>query len=356
MTPLFVDVETYSPVNLTTQGSYRYAEECEIIMWQYAIGDGPVIVEDDLTPELSALLADEQYEIVIHNSNFDRIAIRHAAGIDIPTSRIFDTMACAMAHSLPGALDALCEILEIAKDKAKDKEGKKHINLFCKPQKKRLKGVDHVYRNTKETHPEEWEKFRNYGRLDIEAMREVYKVLPRWNFKGFERELWELDQKINDRGVCTDLELAHGAIRATDRARKEYAADICEKTDGEVTSANQRDKVLDYLLRAFNIDLPDLTSARVAKLLEAQHLPQNALDILTIRLDASKTSTSKYKRVINGVNRDGRLRGLLQFCGATRTGRWAGRLFQPQNIARGTVHGAELERAIADMKCNAEGL
>lgn len=352
--PLYLDTETYSPVNLKMQGTYRYAEECEIIMWQYAIGDGPVIVDDFRTPELSALLADERYEIVIHNSNFDRTVIRFAAGIDIPTNRIFDTMACAMAHSLPGSLGDLCVLLNIDQDKSKDKEGRALINLFCKPQKKR--GSIDAYRNTKETHPEEWEKFRNYGRLDIEAMRAVYKVLPRWNFKGFERELWELDQEINDRGVCVDLDLAHGAIRATDRAQKEYAKETFEKTNGAVTSTNRRDKVLDYLLGAFNIDLPDLTKATVMKALEAQKLPQAALDILAIRLDASKTSTSKYKRVINGVNLDGRLRGLLQYCGATRTGRWAGRLFQPQNLPRPTVHGDELEQGIEDMKFNAEGL
>lgn len=336
-------------------------------MWQYAIGEGPIIVEDNLTAELSALLKDERYEIVIHNSNFDRTVIRRCVGIDVPSNRIFDTMACAMAHSLPGSLGELCELLNVPMDKSKDKDGKQLIKLFCEPRKVRrseipmegVRGPDGMLgyiRANKETHPAEWERFRNYGRLDIAAMREVYKLLPRWNFKGFERELWELDQQINDRGVFIDLDLAHAAIRATDRAQKEYAAETLSKTDGEVTSTNRRDKVLEYLLKAFDLTLPDLSKATVLKALETSGTPQAALDLLAIRLDASKTSTSKYKRLLKSVCGDGRLRGLLQFCGAARTGRWAGRLFQPQNLPRPSVHGADLDNGISDLKSDSIGL
>lgn len=352
-TPLFLDTETYSPINLKMQGTHKYAEHAEVIMWQYAIGDGEVVVKDYLTTELRELLLDEQYEIVIHNSHFDRTVIRHATGLDIPTSRIFDTMVCALAHSLPGALGQLCEVLEVPVDKAKDKEGKKLINLFCKPQKTR-KSND-VYRCTKETHGQEWEAFRNYGRLDIEAMREVYKRMPRWNYKGFERELWELDQRINDRGVCVDLELASSAIRASSRAQRDYATDTYEKTSGKVASTNQRQALLDFIKDEFGLTFEDLKSSTVRGLLE-EKLPKGVLDLLEIRLDASKTSSSKYKRVINGANADGRLRGLLQFCGAARTGRWAGRLFQPQNLPRPSVKGKELDQGIADLKSNSEGL
>src|SRR6185295_12302040 len=107
MIPLFLDTETYSATPIT-QGTYKYAENAEVIMWQYAIGDNKVKVLSD-GAEILEILKDEQYEIVIHNSNFDRGVIRYATGYDIPTNRIFDTMACAMAHSLPGSLDTLCE-------------------------------------------------------------------------------------------------------------------------------------------------------------------------------------------------------------------------------------------------------
>lgn len=322
-------------------------------MWQYAIGDGEVIVKDYLTDELRTLLADPQYELVIHNSHFDRTVIRHATGIELPTYRVFDTMACAMAHSLPGGLGQLCDILGVSNDKAKDKEGGKLINLFCKLQKERKTG--NVYRNTKETHPAEWENFRKYGRLDIEAMREVYKLLPRWNFKGFEKELWELDQRINDKGIKIDTELAAAAIRATGVAQKQYSIDTAIKTDGAVASTNQRNALLEFFKSEFNLTLDDLKSSTVRDLLRTK-LPGEVLDLLEIRLDASKTSASKYKRAINGANKDDRLRGCIQYSGAGRTKRWAGRFFQPHNLPRPTVYGQDLENAIALLKRSSDGL
>ena len=350
---LFLDTETFceTPIN---NGTHRYAEGAEIIMWQWAVGAGEVVIRDgdeDIS-DLIALLEDESYEIVIHNSAFDRTVIRHATGIDIPVERVFDTMVCGMAHSLPGALATLCTILGVPQDKAKDKEGKTWINLFCKPQPKGRK----IRRATKATHPVEWQKFRDYGGLDIEAMREVYKKLPRWNYRGAERELWHLDQKINERGVLMDLDLAHGAIRASDRAQKELARQAVEMTDGQVTAATQRDKMLEHILEAYGIQLADLKGSTVERALEDEDLPSELKELLRVRLDASKTSVSKYKRVLNGVSADGRLRGLLAFCGALRTGRWAGRLLQPQNLSRGTLNDEQIELWIEAIKADAEDL
>lgn len=350
---IFLDTETFceTPIN---NGTHRYAEGAEIIMWQWAVGEGEVIIRDgdeDIS-DLIALIEDESYEVVIHNSAFDRTVIRHATGLDIPVERVFDTMACAMAHSLPGALGTLCGILGVATDKAKDKEGKTWINLFCKPQPKGRK----IRRATKATHPVEWQKFRDYGGLDIEAMREVYKKLPRWNYRGAERELWHLDQKINERGVLMDLDLAHGAIRASDRAQKELARQAVEMTDGQVTAATQRDKMLEHILEAYGIQLADLKGSTVERALEDPDLPRELKELLKVRLDASKTSVSKYKRVLNGVSADGRLRGLLAFCGALRTGRWAGRLLQPQNLSRSSISPAAVDRAIEEILSDAEDL
>lgn len=351
--PLFLDTETFceTPIN---NGTHRYAEGAEIIMWQWAVGDGPVEIRDgdeDIS-DLLALIEDESYEVVIHNSAFDRTVIRHATGLDIPVERVFDTMVCAMAHSLPGALATLCGILGVPTDKAKDKEGKGWINLFCKPQPKGRK----IRRATRETHPVEWRKFRDYGGRDIEAMRAIYKKLPRWNYRGAELELWHLDQRINERGVLMDLELAHGAIRASDRAQKELARQAVEMTEGQVTAATQRDKMLDHILEQYGIAFGDLKGSTVERALENEDLPPELKELLRVRLDASKTSVSKYKRVINGVSADGRLRGLLAFCGALRTGRWAGRLWQPQNLSRPTIKDKEIELWIEAMKNDAEDL
>lgn len=350
---IFLDTETFceTPIN---NGTHRYAEGAEIIMWQWAVGDGPVEIRDgdeDIS-DLIALLEDESYEIVIHNSAFDRTVIRHATGIDISVERVFDTMVCGMAHSLPGALASLGTILGIPQDKAKDKEGKAWINLFCKPQPKGRK----IRRATRDTHPVEWQKFRDYGGLDIEAMREIYKKLPRWNYRGAELELWHLDQKINERGVLMDLDLAHGAIRASDRAQKELARQAVEMTDGQVTAATQRDKMLEHILQEYGIAFADLKGSTVERALDDPDLPNELKELLRVRLDASKTSVSKYKRVLNGVSADGRLRGLLAFCGALRTGRWAGRLLQPQNLSRSSISPAAVDRAIEEILADAEDL
>jgi DNA polymerase len=352
MTPLYLDIETYCDTPITN-GTHRYAESAEIIMWQYAIGDGEVQLRDhdEDTSELLTLLADTQYEIVIQNSAFDRTVMRHR-GVVISTSRIFDTMACAMAHSLPSGLGQLCEILGVPTDKTKDKEGKTWIQLFCKPQPKGRK----IHRATKHTHPVEWQRFREYGKLDVIAMREIYKRLPRWNFKGAERALWELDQKINDRGVAMDLELAHAAIRASERAKQEYADETLARTEGAVTSTTRRDQLIDYMLEAYGVMLPDMTAATLERRIDDPDLPLPLRELLAIRLQATKTSVSKYKRVINGVSEDGRLRGLLVFCGASRTGRFAGRLLQPQNLPRPTMSELAIERGIQELKADAAGL
>lgn len=352
MIPLFFDTETFSETPITN-GTHRYAENAEIIMWQWAIGDGPVHVLDgnEDTSEIRALLVDPQYEIVIHNSAFDRNVCMHN-GVIIPVERVFDTMICAMAHSLPGALGTLCDILSIGGEEAKDKAGKTLIQLFCKPQPKGRK----LRRATKITHPLEWERFREYGKLDIIAMRGVYTKLPRWNYRGEERALWCLDQCINERGVCVDLSLAHAAVRASDRAKDEYAEETAERTAGYLNSTNQGAKMLEYMLEEYGVSLPDMTKSTIERRVEDPDLPLPLRELLAIRLQAGKTSTSKYKRVINGVSGDGRLRGLLQFCGALRTGRWAGRLFQPQNLPRPTMSSEQIEMGIVLLKANAEGL
>lgn len=360
---LFLDTETFceTPIN---NGTHRYAEGAEIIMWQWAVGDGPVEIRDgdEDVSDLMEMIASGKYTIVIHHSAFDRTVILHATGVEIPVEDVFDTMVCAMAHSLPGSLDKLCEILGVPKDKSKDKDGKALIQLFCKPRPKNSK----LRRATKHTHPVEWLRFRGYGGLDIVAMREVFKKLPRWNYRGAELELWHLDQKINERGVLLDLDLAHGAIRAADRAQKELARQAKKMTgylDEEgnetgqgVAAATQRDKMLDFILQEYGVGFGDLKGSTVERALEDPDLPKGLKDLLAVRADASKTSASKYKRAISGTSSDGRIRGTAAFCGAGRTGRWAGRLIQLQNCPRPTISNDEIERWIEAMKNDAEDL
>ncbi|AXF51965.1 MAG: hypothetical protein [Caudoviricetes sp.] len=356
---LFLDTETFceTPIN---NGTHRYAEGAEIIMWQWAVGEGEVIIRDgdEDVSDLMEMIASGEYTIVIHNSAFDRTVILHATGVEIPVEDVFDTMVCAMAHSLPGALGTLCDILGVPTDKAKDKAGKALIQLFCKPRSKTSK----LRRATKHTHPVEWQQFRGYGGLDIESMREIFKKLPRWNYRGAELELWHLDQKINERGVLMDLDLAHAAIRASDRAQKELARQAkkmtryCKETGQGVAAATQRDRMLDFILQEYGIAFADLKGSTVEKALEDADLPKELKDLLAVRADASKTSASKYKRAISGTSSDGRIRGTAAFCGAGRTGRWAGRLIQLQNMSRPTISNEQIELWIEAMKNDAEDL
>lgn len=187
-------------------------------------------------------------------------------------------------------------------------------------------------------------------------MRAVYHKLPTWNYKGAELALWQLDQRINNRGVAVDLELAHAALRATERAQATLAEQAHDLTNGDVHAATQRDKMLAHVLAEYSIDLPDMTASTVERRMDDPDLPPALRELLGVRLQASKTSASKYKRVIEATSSDGRLRGLLQFCGASRTGRWAGRLFQPQNLPRPTHPQGDIDQGIEAMKADVEDL
>jgi DNA polymerase len=350
---LWIDLETYSEVPIT-QGTHRYAASAEIMLCAWAIDDGPVQVLDLTDPaadpldwaDITDALENPAVTVIAHNSHFDRTVIRHAWSLDVPPSRWQDTMVQAMAHGLPGGLGDLCDILKIDQDKAKDKDGRALILLFCKPRPKTSK----IRRATRETHPAEWAKFVSYASLDIAAMRAVHAKLPTWNFKGTELALWHLDQQINDRGVAVDVALASAAITAVGLAQGELAERTSELTYGYVESTTQRDALLRHMLAAYGVELPDLQMATLERRVNDPDLPAELRELIAIRLQASTTSTSKYKTLVNGTSADGRLRGLLQFCGASRTGRWAGRLWQPQNLPRPTLNQDEIDEGIEALK------
>ena len=350
MRTLYLDLETFSETPIT-HGTHAYAATAEILLAAWAWDDAPVQVTDFTLPHVLpwhvvAAFHDPDVVVVIHNSHFDRTVIWHVWGIDIPTERIHDTMVQAMAHSLPGSLGMLCEVLGLPSDKAKDKDGKRLIQLFCKPLGKNRK----LRRATRETHPAEWERFKAYAASDIEAMREAKKRMPMINFTPTERALWQLDQRINDRGVAIDLKLVYSAIEAIDRAKRELAGRTQELTDGNVSSTTLNEVFRLHLFEAFGIDLPDLQMATIEKALDAADMNPAMRELLLIRLQASSTSTAKYRVLMRGTSDDSRLRGLLQFCGAIRTGRWAGRLFQPQNLPRPTLKQKAIDAGIEALR------
>ncbi len=353
MSTLWLDTETWSTIPIT-HGAHKYAEAAEILLVALAVDDEPTCVWDtqDLVHWRPALqnMIDEADTVVIHNSAFDRTVLRHC-GVNIPVDKIEDTMVLALQHSLPASLGQLCDILGVPQDKAKDKEGRRHIQLFTKPAPKNWK----LRRAGRETHPDDWNAFIEYARRDVDAMRDIRGRIPRWNANGAEIDLWRIDQAINDRGVAIDGDLARAAIRAFERTTRSLAARASTLTGGAVSSTTQRAALLTFLRDQRGVETEDLTKATVEKLLKG-NLDPLARELLEIRQQAAATSPAKYGALIDAASHDGRLRGTIQFCGAARTGRDAGRIFQPQNLPRSPdwFDGEVQEATIAAFKHDCE--
>ena len=345
---LWLDIETRSRVNLR-KGAKNYSTAVEVIMIQYAIEDGPVQIIEPLDPADAPalqnfidilLMADE---IWAHNAEFDRTMLElqpwWPKAVTLLKWRC--TAALARMHGLPGGLDKLCQIFKIPLNEAKDKRGKEYIDLFCVPRK------DGGY-NDKHSHPNDWKGFREYGGSDITGMRAVYKKCPKWN--GTERmwRFYRLDQIINARGIAIDEKLCRKAVEATIAAKARHDAAVHEKTLGLVETATQRNRLLAYM-EACGVSLPDLTADTVERRLNDDNLPTHIKELLRIRQQASKASTAKYNRALTHAL-GARLYNMLVFFGAARTGRFAGRTIQPQNLPRPKHKQAIIDAAIECFK------
>lgn len=355
MEKLWLDLETFASINLKSVGAHRYAEEAEIMLAQWAWDDGPITVwemdEDRAarTRQLQSMInvADE----VISHGAFDPIMLE-ANGLTVPLEKRVDTMVLALEHGMPGGLDKLCDILGVPVDKAKMKDAGALIALFCSPCPSNWK----IRRATKLTHPEKWATFLEYAGLDIEAMREIFKRIPRWNWTPLEREYWHLDQETNKRGIAIDLHHANSALDAFARLQKRLAARTTILTNGKVGSTTQREALLAHIQDDLGIRLGDLTAETVEKFLARDALNPGLRELLENRQQAAATSPAKYRALIKSSCRDGRLRGALQFSGASRTRRDAGRIFQPQNLPRATLSHEDIETGIRAMKVQCEEL
>lgn len=353
MSYLFLDFETFSEADLKKVGSYAYAEHptTEVLICTYAFDDEPVQVWDctdgsDMPGDLHRVLRrlvkpNSRIKMVWHNgSMFDRLIMKHCWGFDIPVSNTIDTMIWAFRHALPGSLDALCEVLGVSADNAKDKRGKALIQRFSKPTPKNYK----IRRYTAETHPDEWALFIKYAVSDITAMREVFHKLPRWGNSEFEDRVLELDQLINDRGFKVDVALAGAAIEAVEKHKAQLQEEAQRKYGGSLTGKDFL-PILRELAPARRIH--NAQKSTLNDLLADDDLPDDARTIIEMRLGAASTASTKYNPLLLGRSSDDRRRGCLQYGGAKRTLRWAGKGFQPQNLARGYYHDDELDKGIS---------
>lgn len=352
MSYLYLDFETFSEADLKKVGSYAYAEHptTEVLICTYAFDDEPVQVWDstdgsdmpgDLHRALRRLVKqNSRIKMVWHNgSMFDRLIMKHCWGFDIPVSNTIDTMIWAFRHALPGSLDALCEVLGVSADNAKDKRGKALIQRFSKPTPKNYK----IRRYTAETHPDEWALFIKYAVSDITAMREVFHKLPRWGNSEFEDRVLELDQLINDRGFKVDVALAEAAIEAVEKHKAQLQEEAQRKYGGSLTGKDFL-PILRELAPAHRIH--NVQKSTLNDLLADEDLPDDARTIIEMRLGAASTASAKYAPLLLGRSFDDRRRGCIQYGGAKRTLRWAGKAFGPQNLARGYYHDEELYRGI----------
>lgn len=339
---LYFDLETYSEVPIN-HGTHAYAAAAEVLLTSHAIDDGPVSVVEGI-PHNFHMLIDLVDTIVFHSKDdFDRQVLAYQ-GIELPVEKIENTSVQALSHGLPGGLEKLCAIFGLTADQSKDKAGKQLIQLFCKPPPKNAKRG----RATKHTHPIEWQRFVDYAGQDIVAMRHLHKKLPRVNYPGSarERQIYELDLRMNDRGMMIDQELARAAIDTVAKAKTIMDARTQEMTDDALRSTTQRDELLQLVLREYGVSLPDMQGATLERRLEDPDLPDGARELLAMRLQTSTTSNAKYNKLLKAVSSDGRLRGSIQFCGAARTKRWSGRIFQPQNLPRPDMPAAEIDLGI----------
>lgn len=369
-TLMFIDFETYSSVNLRDCGAYPYMASPDfsplIMTYRYGV-DGQTKIaqgEAEIKWALRGLNEREHVTFVAHNANFERQVLSrifdYAPGTFIPPERFIDTMAMGRSLGFPGSLADLSRALHVEE---KDSAGTALIQMFCVPSKKTGRAA------TPEERPEEWAAFCRYAVQDVDTMVEVYQALIT-RYGGFprgEREVWNADQRINDRGILVDAELA---VRCMDIAA--VVKDLHLQRMGVISglaNPNSTAQVLAWVNRRLveagvmddQNDLPvfkdtgaplkSVDKASVAYLLSRTDLPRDVRTFLEERAASNAASVAKFKAMTNRLGVGNRVRGTIQYFGA-HTGRWAGRGVQLQNLPSVTAGGDEATQAFVDRVMN----
>ena len=317
MRRLYFDSETFSEVDLTASGAHRYTEDPSflVLMVAWAVDDGPVTVSFD--PAEVPYLYDPSVVKVAQNITFDRLALKAALGREIPLDQCDDPAPRAAEAGLPTKLGLLAKAVG-APDK--DTAGTRLINLFSKPNRK-------GDRTLPEDRLDKWEEFVAYCVQDVETLREVDRRVPDWPTRT-ERLLWELDQRINDRGIRADARLARNAVDAAADNRRRHIAEV-----REITGVDNPNSVAQ--LSAW-LGMDNLQAKTVAAELERDDLSDPVRRVLELRQSLALSSSKKFDAVLARMQPDGRVRGQFRFFGA-HTGRWTGTGVQLQNLSRATV-------------------
>lgn len=343
------DLETYSSVDLTKCGVYRYceSEDFEILLAAYSIDGGVVQVTDlacgeKLPQEILDALEDETVEKWSYNSQFERICLSRLLGYPAGDYLAPESWRCSMVWAstlgLPRSLESVGVVLGLEKQKLT--EGKDLIRYFCVPCRP-TKANGGRMRNLPEHDPEKWERFKAYNLRDVETEMQIQKRLSNFPVPDTIWEEYHLDQEINDRGIGVDMELVRQAIAMDARSRERLTAAMRELTELENPNSVQQMK---QWLADHGLETDTLGKKAVAELLKTA--PGPLREVLSLRQQLAKSSVKKYTAMENAVCADSRAHGMFQFYGANRTGRFSGRLIQLQNLYKNTMPDLAQARAL----------
>ena len=346
MKTISIDVESYSSIDLTKSGVYKYVEspDFEVILFGYSVDGGDVRVVDltcgeTIPPDVIDALTDNAVEKWAFNANFERICLSKWLGLTAGQYLNPQSWRCSMVWSaymgLPLSLDNVGAVLGLEKQKLT--EGKDLIRYFCKPCAATTANGRRT-RNRPEHAPDKWEKFKSYNRRDVEAEMSIQARLAKFPVPDCIWEEYLQDQEINDRGVLLDMTLVKNAVAADARSRTELLTKMRELT--ELKNPNSVAKMKDWLSEN-GLETDTLGKKAVAELLKTA--PKPLAEVLSLRQQLAKSSVKKYQAMETVACADNRARGLFQYYGANRTGRAAGRLIQCQNLPQN--HMADLEQA-----------
>jgi DNA polymerase len=364
MKTISIDIETYSSVDLTKSGVYRYAEvpDFEILLFGYSVDGGEVHVisladGESIPTDILDALTDDNVQKWAFNANFERVCLsRHLSDMGISLDPFAnnhhsaevlglarylnpESWRCAMVWSaymgLPLSLEGAGAVLGLEKQKLS--EGKELIRFFCSPCKPTAANGQRT-RNLPEHASDKWESFIAYNRRDVEAELSIQERLDKFPVPDNVWYEYAQDQEINDRGVALDMTLVRNAIKADTRSRTELTRLMKELTELENPNSVQQMK---QWLADNGMETDTLGKKAVVELLK--DAPEPLGRVLSLRQQLAKSSVKKYQTMENAVCADGRARGMFQFYGANRTGRWAGRLIQMQNLPQN--HLTDLEQA-----------
>ena len=335
MQTLSIDLETYSDQPLAKTGVYRYVEspDFEILLFAYSVDGGPVQQIDlacgeKIPPAILAALEDDKVTKWAFNANFERICLSRFLGYPTGDYLEPDSWKCSMVWAaymgLPLSLEGAGAVLGLEKQKLA--EGKDLIKYFCQPCAP-TKSNGQRTRNLPKHSPDKWLAFKKYNIRDVETEMSIQARLLKYPVPDSVWEEYHLDQEINDRGVGLDMELVRQAIQMDGRSRSELTQAMKELTSLDNPNSVQQMK---QWLADNGVETDTLGKKAVAELLKTA--PQQLQKVLTLRQQLAKSSVKKYQAMETAVCADGRARGMFQFYGANRTGRWAGRIIQMQNL------------------------